>query len=558
MNLFSKIARIILLAGTRRKNIFLCLCLSLPFVFAGAKDEDKKGGTSVPSSQQAEKVVLKQADKVLYNEYNLPNVQIFSGNVVFNHNGIELFCDSANFFQMDNSFRAFGNVKMLQGDTLSLNSDVLFYDGNTQIAEARHHVVLKHRKMTLYTDSLNYDRIFQMGYFFEGGKLVDEQSTLTSDWGQYNSSNRLAEFYYNVKLVGKDYTLTTDTLHYDTNTKLSHMLGKSNVVNDNNTIYTENGYFNSETKHVRLLERSIVVNENQKIIADSILYDKAKGEAEAFGNVYMNDLQNKNILTGNYCYYNDSTGYSISFDSVLVKNYSEPDTLYLHADTFKVFTYNLRTDSAYRILHGYFHSRSFRKDMQSVADSLSFNSKEKKLSLFGNPILWSDERQILGEVIYAHFNDSTLDSVHIVNQCLMVEKMDTLHYNQVAGQEMKFYFDNGAIKENRVIGNVLVNYYAYDSDSLMIGMNHLETSLLRLFMENKKMSKIWAREHTGTFYPIIFVTPELGYLSNFAWFDYMRPKDENDLFEWRAKASGTELRQSVRKKVPFQELKNIK
>ena len=140
----------------------------------------------------------------------------------------------------------------------------------------------------------------------------------------------------------------------------------------------------------------------------------------------------------------------------------------------------------------------------------------------------------------------------------MVEKLDTLHYNQVAGQEMKFYFKNGELHENQVSGNVLVNYYAFDSDSIMIGMNHLETSLLRLFMEDKKMSEIWAREHTGTFYPVIFVTPDKAFLSNFAWFDYMRPLDETDIFEWRAKAAGTELRQSVRKKVPYQELKNIK
>lgn len=543
--------------GAYGRTFMFFVCFVLLVVVANAIDKKTKSASS-PSQRNVEKVILKHADKVLYNEYSMPGVQIFSGNVVFNHNGIDLFCDSANFFQMDNSFKAFGNVRMLQGDTLSLTSETLFYNGNTQIAEARNRVILKHREMTLYTDSLNYDRVFQMGYFFEGGKLVDKQSTLTSDWGQYNSTNRLAEFYYNVKLTGKDYTVTTDTLHYDTNTKLSHMLGKSNVINGNNTIYTENGYFNSETKRVRLLERSIVVNENQKIIGDSIIYNKEKGEAEAFGNVYMNDMQNKNIMTGNYCYYNDSTGYSISYDSALVKNYSEKDTLYLHADTFKIYGYNLKTDSAYRIVHGYFHSRSYRKDVQSVADSLSFNSKEKKLSLYGNPILWSDERQILGEVIYAHFNDSTLDSVHIVNQCLMAEKLDTLHYNQVAGQEMKFYFLNGELKENQVVGNVLVNYYAFDSDSLMIGMNHLETSLLRLYMEDKKMSKIWAREHTGTFYPVIFITPEQAFLSNFAWFDYMRPQNENDVFKWRPKASGTELRQSVRKKVPFQELKNIK
>ena len=61
---------------------------------------------------------------------------------------------------------------MYQGDTLSLFSDYAYYDGNDQMAEARYNVVLKHRGTTLYTDSLNYDRLYGIGYFFEGGKMV--------------------------------------------------------------------------------------------------------------------------------------------------------------------------------------------------------------------------------------------------------------------------------------------------------------------------------------------------------------------------------------------------
>ena len=132
----------------------------------------------------AGKIELRYADKVEYNQYKNPDMQIFTGNVSFYHNGLELFCDSANFFQTTNSFQAFGHVRMLQGDTLSLNSEYLLYDGNSQIAQARHKVVLKHRKSVLYTDSLNYDRVYHVGYFFEGGKLIDEGNTLTSDWGQ--------------------------------------------------------------------------------------------------------------------------------------------------------------------------------------------------------------------------------------------------------------------------------------------------------------------------------------------------------------------------------------
>ena len=506
---------------------------------------------------QGRKVELKHADKVMYDQFKNADMQIFVGNVSFIHEGVFLYCDSANFFQDTNSFEAFGSVRMLQGDTLSLTSKYLYYDGNSQVAQARKDVVLKHRQTVLYTDSLNYDRVYSEGYFFEGGKLVDEGNVLTSDWGQYETSTRQALFNYNVKLVNKEYVITSDTLHYNTLVKLAHLTGPSNITSGDSRIYTERADFNTLTNKSTLLDRSVLVDKDKQMIGDSVIYDRTTGVAQAFNDIIFNDKTNKNIFTGDYFYYNDSIGFAKAYGRAQVKNYSETDTLFLHADTFKVYTYNLKTDSVYRVLHGYYHSRSFREDMQSVADSLCYNSKNKTLFLYGNPIVWSDKRQILGEEIRAYFNDSTMDSVNVVRQALMVEQLDSVHYNQVAGNEMNVYFDGNEIKEDRVTGNVLILYFPYDSDSIMTGMNYSETSLLRLFMENKKVKRIWTREITGTFYPLALVEKPKLYLPQFAWFEYMRPKDKFDIFNWQDKTKGTELKKTERRVVPLQTLKGI-
>ena len=189
---------------------------------------------------------------------------------------------------------------------------------------------------------------------------------------------------------------------------------------------------------------------------------------------------------------------------------------------------------------------------------MSYNSRSQILSLFGNPVVWNESRQILGEEIYAHMNDSTIDSIRVVNQALMVEELDTVHYNQISGKEMRYYFKDGALVENKVINNVEIIYYAYDEDSLMIGMNHTETGLARMFMEDKKASKIWTNQATGTFYPLAFVSKDKMFLKNFVWFDYMRPRDKDDIFVWRSKAAGTELKRTPRREVPLQNLKELK
>jgi lipopolysaccharide export system protein LptA len=546
-----------------RTRLFTLLLLLMTVVsalsLASASPKIKNSKSPRPKGGD---IVVRHADKITYDEAQMPGVQIFVGNVEFFHDGVILKCDSANFYQESNSFAAFDHVNMRQGDTLSLNCDYLFYDGNSQVAQARYKVVLKHRKSTLYTDSLDYDRLYSMGYFFEGGRLVDGTTNLTSDWGQYDAQTRQAVFNYNVELLSPEYKMSTDTLYYNVLTKDAHSAGRSNVVSGTTNIYTENGHFNTANDKAILLNRSVVEDNNRKIVADSIVFDKQQGIAEGFGDFVVNDDANHSILTGDYCYYNDSTGYSLAHGRALLKNFAEPDTLFLHADTLKIITYNQKTDSTYRVVHGYYHSRSFREDVQSVADSLSFNSQERRLSLFGNPIVWNGRNQIVGEEIHSFFNDSTIDSIYVVNQALMCEQLDSLNFNQIASKEMHMYFTDGEMRESHAIQNVNINYFQLDDkvkdDTVVIAMNHAETSLMKTYFKDRKVSNVWTAEAEGTFYPIVFVTPRLRYLENFAWFDYIRPRDKYDLFEWRGKPADKVLQKTTRREVPYQTLKKNK
>ena len=545
---------------TRLFSLFLLLTIAISALsLAGASPKIKNSKSPRPKGGD---IVVRHADKITYDEALMPGVQIFVGNVEFFHDGVILKCDSANFYQESNSFAAFDHVNMRQGDTLSLNCEYLFYDGNSQVAQARYKVVLKHRKSTLYTDSLDYDRLYSMGYFFEGGRLVDGTTNLTSDWGQYDAQTRQAVFNYNVELLSPEYKMSTDTLYYNVLTKDAHSAGRSNVVSGTTNIYTENGHFNTANDKAILLNRSVVEDNNRKIVADSIVFDKQQGIAEGFGDFVVNDDANHSILTGDYCYYNDSTGYSLAHGRALLENFAEPDTLFLHADTLKIITYNQKTDSTYRVVHGYYHSRSFREDVQSVADSLSFNSQERRLSLFGNPIVWNGRNQIVGEEIHSFFNDSTIDSIYVVNQALMCEQLDSLNFNQIASKEMHMYFTDGEMRESHAIQNVNINYFQLDDkvkdDTVVIAMNHAETSLMKTYFKDRKVSNVWTAEAEGTFYPIVFVTPRLRYLENFAWFDYIRPRDKYDLFEWRGKPADKVLQKTKRREVPYQTLKKNK
>ena len=520
----------------------------------------KKGGQRKPSDSR---VHLLHSDRLYFNERIHPTAQFLVGDVRFDHEGTLMFCDSALYYEATNSFDAYGNVRMRQGDTLSLVSDVLYYDGFDQMARARYNVVLKHRSMTLYADSLDYDRLYDLGYFFEGGRLVDKDNELTSDWGEYSPATRDAKFNYNVRLVNPrppkeaKSILISDTLHYNSRTGIAHTLGPSNIDNGDNHIYTEDGYYYSEDDFSYLLNRSILQNGYKVLVGDSVCWDGKEKIGKAYGHAVYTDTLNKNKFVGNYALYNDSTGYAEAADSAVLIDYSQRDTFYAHADSFFLYTYNINTDSVYRIMHAYHRVRAYRVDVQAVCDSMIYDGRDSCLTMYKDPIIWQEGQQLLGEVIKAWTNDSTLDSVYVINQALSVERIDSLHYNQVSSKEMHSYFTNGELTFNVADKNVYVNFFPFDDDSLMIGMNHVESSQMKMYMHNRKVDKIWMPAATGTMYPLPMIPSDVRFLSNFAWFDYIRPLNKDDIFNWRGKKAGTELKETVRREAPRQRLKDV-
>ncbi|WP_277821203.1 OstA-like protein [Palleniella muris] len=539
--------------GGHRVIMLIALCFFVIGAIVGASGPKKRGRAKKNSTDT--RVYLQHANEFSYDMYGKhPDAQFVKGNVSFLHKGIVLTCDSALYFQQTNSFEAFGHVKMRQGDTLTLTSDYAYYDGNDEMAEVRHNVILTHRKTKLYCDSLNYDRIYSIGYFFEGGKLVDGETTLTSDWGQYSTADKQAVFYYDVRLKNKTSLTEGDTLYYDTRTSRAHVVGPSKITTKEDVIITEDGYYNSKSDQMELYSRSTINRNDGKVItADSLQHNSNTGISECFGNVEFDDSINKSAFRGDYVYYDENKGYGLATKRAIAMDYSQGDTLYLHGDTMRLFTYNINTDSVYRIMQCSPHVRAYRKDVQAVCDSMVMLSRDSVLIMYKDPILWSDGRQIVGEEIRAYMADSTIRFAHVIGQAFSIEQMpDTVHYNQISSKEMKTYFTDGQLRLNQAEGNVLTLYYAEDSaDSTLIGLNYLETDTMRMyFTPARKMDKIWACKHNGVMYPISQIPPDKYFLPGFAWFDYVRPLSKDDILEWRPKKEGMELKKEKRRQAP--------
>ena len=522
---------------------FIIYPLSFLLLFGGfiSIDAQKKRSVKKRPARTArstdKRVYLVHADVLHFDQFKNPDATILNGKVHFTHVGARLYCDSAYFYEASNSFEAFGHVRMYQGDTLSLVSDYAYYDGNEQMARARYNVVLKNRKTTLYTDSLDFDRLYDNAYFFEGGKMVDGKTTLTSDWGEYNTKSKMSVFNFDVKMKSPKFYLTTDTLYYDNARSIAHIVGPSHITSGNSTIYSEQGYYDTNKDQAILMNRSVLENQGKSMVGDSVYYDSKLGFSQAFRNVVYVDSVNKNKMTGNYGEYWENTGYALCTDSAVAIDYSQGDSLFVHADTLKVVTFNIETDSVYRKIHAYHHVRAYRTDLQAVCDSLVYNSLDSCMTMYDDPIVWNYNQQLLGDRIDVFMKDSLIDHAHVINNAFSIQqlKSDTALYNQVSSKEMFAYFIEGKIHETRAKDNVLIGYYFEEGDSVAIIYNYQETTEMRMFLKDRKLERVWTPKTSGTMYPPNQIPPDKKRLDGFAWYDYIRPLSRHDIFLWRPK-----------------------
>ena len=373
-----------------------------------SKPKQSKIKPTIPSADRYKKgrVFLEYCDK-LYMDPNISTeYQTLSGNVKFRKGGMFMYCDSAYYFDQRNSLWAFGNVKMEQGDTLFVYADRLYYDGEQDLARLRDNVRMENRNVTLFTDSLDYDMLANIGYYFEGGKIVDDKNVLTSVYGQYAPDTKDTEFLFDVEMTNEKFVLRTDTLFYNTDTHVADITGYTTIVSDSSVVYTDKGWYDTQADRAVLYNRSIVVSkDNQKLTGDTIFYNRATGFGEVFGNMVLVDSAKCSTISGGYGYYNEVTGSTFATKRALAMEYSKQDTLFLHGDTIRSY---LLEDSS-RVMCAHPKVRFYRVDVQGLCDSMTFVERDSMLWMHRHPILWNEEKQVSGNVIQVHFNDSTFD-----------------------------------------------------------------------------------------------------------------------------------------------------
>lgn len=460
---------IILLAGTLH---------TLPLVAQNGQPEDPKG----------DRVELK-GDKLSGSRQNGEEIIRLLGNVMMRQGNMVLFCDSAINNQTKNYTEGFGNVRIIQGDTLTIVGQKATYDGKTKIAVVSDKVVLNDRKMTLRTDYLSYDTEKKYATYQGGGKINDGENNLESQSGYYNTDSKIFHFKKDVKIVNlrQNYTLTTDTIQYRSGSKIAVFRGPTWIDHKGDKLYSEQGEYDTYRARSKFNGRVKVVSGDYILESDHLYNDEKSDYTHAQGNVKFVSVKKNVLIEGDLARYNGTLGVTRVTGNPIMKTLVNKDTLYLKADTLVSIE---KKDSSQKVILAYPHARVYKSDIQAVCDSLVYNLKDSIIHFYQQPMIWTAKNQLNADSISIQMKQDKVHQINLSVNCFAISRDTVLNFNQIKGRTMVAYFQGDQISSIEVNGNAQTLYFVLDEANKLIGMNKADCSRIRLRFKEGKVEAV--------------------------------------------------------------------
>ena len=485
--------------------------------------------TNLVLAQASKKIIVEHSDFADVNQVEIPDAFLLTGNVRVNHDGVVLTCNKAYYFQKENYIKAFGNVQIVQGDTLFLNSRYAEYNGNVKQAFATGNAVMSSPDATLATDTINFNRNTQEVYYNTQGTITNKENTLNSKSGRYYVAQKKFQFLTAVTITNPTYVIKSNHLDYYSNSGHSYLFGPSTITSKANYIYTEKGFYDTKKNLAHFVKKSYIKYDDRVIKGDSLYYDRNREFASATRNVKITDSINRGIIKGHYAeLYKKKDSVFVTKRAVAV-NFVENDSVYIHGKKLMV-----TGKEGNRIIRAFNNVRFFKTDMSGKCDSIHSSSKTALTKMIGNPILWNGESQITGDVMHLIGNNTTqkLDSLKVLNNTFLVSK-DTLGtgYNQVKGQNLYGKFEEGKLHDVDIVKNTEVIYYMRNDAKELIGINKNVSSKINLILEKNAIESItFFKQVDGDIYPEKDLPENARKLRGLVWRGDERVKSKDDIF----------------------------
>lgn len=487
---------------------------------------------SISIAQKKEQIEIIKANDLFGTEKAGKRAQRLIGDVQFKHQNALMYCDSAYFYKESNSIDAFGSIRINQGDTLNLYGDFLHYEGNERLATVTgKEVRLISPDFNLLTDRLLYNRASNIASYNTGATIESKNDTniLVSKIGYFFANKSLFMFKNDVVLTNPNFVMKSDTLRYFTTTEIVNFLGPTTIVGDSNLIYCENGWYDTRLDQSRYFENAYIISDGKKLEGDTLFYDRALGFGKADGNIQITDTAENILINGGHGRIFEHRDSAIVTDQSLLTQVFDKDSLFMHADTFKVY----ETATGAQNLFAYYGVRIYKSDLQGTCDSIAYSISDSTIRLFYNPILWSDQNQLTADTIDIRTKNNKIHSIYLDKSAFIISEVDSLRYNQIKGKTMTGYFRESKLRKIEVRGSGQTTYYGQDDQDKFIGVNVAESTDINIYLKESGVETItFINKPKSKMHPMGELDPvtELRY-PGFKWMIEQRPLNRNSVFD---------------------------
>ncbi|NNC50113.1 MAG: hypothetical protein HKO01_06210 [Flaviramulus sp.] len=502
-------------------------------------------------AQSKKKIEIDYAGKLTIDEANYPGAKVLtrddSQQVQISHQGTNLWCDRAIHFSKENFIEAYGNVKLVQGDTINMTSKYVEYSGITELAFASGDVVLKDPNSTISSDTLYFDKLKQQAFYKSGGTVVkDSSGTITSKIGRYYMDIKKYRFVEDVVLVNKESKINSDYFDFYSDTGYAYLYGPSTITTETSETYCEKGFYDTKNKTGYAVKKSKINYDNRIIEGDSLYFDNNTSFASATNNITVTDTINKSIIKGHYAeVYKEKDSVFITKRALAI-TIQENDSIYIHADKIMVTG---KPDN--RKVKAYYNAKIFKSDISGKADSIHSNQKTgltklinipkfspgDKFSTRRKPIMWNFENQMTGDTIHLIANNEKekLDSLLVFNHAFIISH-DTISktgYNQISGMRLVGFFnDENQLRKVDITKNAESIFYARNDKQELIGIDKAKSGSISILFDNGDIDEYTRfNQIDGNLYPESDYPEKERLLKDFDWRDDERPLSVDDLFK---------------------------
>jgi len=526
------------------KNVFLYFLLLVCLLINAA-----------PLLAQAKKIDY-TSDRTLKDEKKYPGAIILSkveNQVHFIHEGIEIWCDQAIHYDQANFFKAYGNVRMQQGDTVTMQSNYAEYNGTTQFAFASGNVKMTRPQTSLETDTLFFDRIKQQAYYRSGGTIRDTASVLTSKVGRYYMNDNKYSFLSKVTVTNPEYVINSDQLDFYSENGHAYMYGPTTIESKTSTVYCERGFYDTRLDNGYFVKNSRIDYDNRILKGDSLYFNRKNSFASGTNNIKIIDTLNHSLITGHYAeVYREKDSVFITKRAVAA-TVQDKDSIFIHSDTLMV-----TGKPENRIIKGFYDVRMYKSDMSGKSDSVYINQKTgltklinlskgpvTSVSIKRSPVIWSDNNQMTGDTIHLQSNPQTekLDSIRVFNNAFMIQKDSIEGYNQLKGKELTGLFRNNELYQVDIIKNTETLFYSRNEEDELLGINKTVSSSIKILFEKNKIQDVYYyKQVEGSLTPEEEFPENARKLSGFNWRGEEQLFSKEDLFAGQPEPELTKIK----------------